>query len=79
MLFVSWTIYTIYNGVRSFIAENFGSVGQRAAKLLAIKLWEWFGHGTTRIWAERFDKGQGQVADFFLRPPSLTANNFAAL
>ena len=56
-----------------------GSVGQRAAKLLAIKLWEWFDPGTTRIRADRFDQGRGRVADFFMRPPTLTASNFAAL
>ena len=29
--------------------------------------------------AEWFKWGQGQVADFFLRPPTLTASNFEAL
>ena len=33
------TFDTIFKGFRSFNAENLGSVGQRAAKLLAIKLW----------------------------------------
>ena len=48
-----------------------------AAKLLAIKLW--FDPGTTRIRADRFNQGRGHVADFFMRPPTLTASNFAAL
>ena len=56
-----------------------GSVGKRTAKLLVIKLLEWFDPGTTRIWADRFDQGQGRVADFFMRPPTLTASKFAAL
>ena len=29
--------------------------------------------------AERFKSGQGGMADFFLRPPTLTDNNFKAL
>ena len=70
---------TLYNRFRSFNARNMGSVDQRAAKLLAIKLWEWFDPGTTRIRADRFDQGRGRVADFFMRPPTLKASNFAAL
>ena len=54
-----------------------GSVGQRAAKLPAIKLWEWFDPGPTRTRAEWFE--WGQAADFFLRTTNLTANNFAVL
>ena len=30
----------LFKGFRSFNAENLGSVGQRATKLLAIKLWD---------------------------------------
>ena len=75
----SWNFDTLYNGFRSFNDRNMGSVDQRAAKLLAIKLWEWFNPGTTRIRADRFDQGQGHVADFFMRPPTLKASNFAAL
>ena len=79
MLLASWNFDTLYNGFRSFNDRNMESVGQRAAKLLAIKLWEWFDPGTTRIRADRFDQGRGRVADFFMRPPTLTASNFAAL
>ena len=55
------------------------SVGQRAAKLPAIKLLEWFDPGTTRTRAEWFNRDRGRMADFFLRPPTLKASNFAAL
>ena len=79
MLPASWKFGTPYNGLRSFYDRNMGSVGQRAAKLLAIKLWEWFDPGTTRIWADRFDQGWGRVADFFMRPPTLTTVNFEAI
>ena len=48
MLLVSWNFDTIKR-IRSFIAENLRSVGQRAAKLLTIKLWEWFDPARTRI------------------------------
>ena len=47
--------------------------------LLAIKLWEWCNPGTTRIRADRFNQGRGCLADFFMRPPTLKAGNFAAL
>ena len=55
------------------------SVGQRAAKLPAIKLLEWFDPGTSRTRADWFEGGRGRMADFFLRPPTLKASNFAAL
>ena len=54
-------------------------LGQTAAKLLSIKLWEWFDPRQTQIWADWFKWGKGWAADFFLRPPTLTASNFAAL
>ena len=38
MLLASWLFVYIFERFRSFNAENFGSVGQRAAKLLAIKV-----------------------------------------
>ena len=55
------------------------SVGQRAAKLPVIKLLEWFDPGTSRTRADWFECGRGRMADFFLRPPTLKASNFAAL
>ena len=79
ILLDSWTFDTVGKEIRSFNAENLGSVCQRAAKLPAIKLWEWFDPRQTRIWADWFEWGQGQAADFFLRPPTLIASNFAAL
>ena len=48
------------------MAKSLLSVGQRAAKLTAIKLWEWFYPERTRIWVDWFKWGQGQAADFFL-------------
>ena len=54
-------------------------VGQRAAKLLAIKLWEWFDFARVRTRADHFRWGRGRLADFFLRPPTLKASNFEAL
>ena len=79
MLLASWNFDKVWKGLRSFYAENLGSVGQRAAKLLTIKLWEWFDPGQSQIWADWFDQSRGRVADFFMRPPTLTASNFAAL
>ena len=59
-----------------------GSVGQRAANLPVIKLWEWFDPGWTRIQAKSTCTqlaGMAKAAHFFLRTPTLTASNFAAL
>ena len=79
VLLASWTFYSFLKEFRSFNAENFGFVGQRAAKWPAIKLWEWFDPGTTRIRADWFESGRGRSADFFLWRPTLTAGNFEAL
>ena len=38
-MLASWTFYRVLKGFRSFIAENLGSVSQRAAKLQAVKVW----------------------------------------
>ena len=38
MLSVSWNLVYFEKSFRSFNAESFGSVGQRAAKLLAVKV-----------------------------------------
>ena len=78
-MLASWTFDTVEKKFRSFIAENLGSVGQRAAKLLAIKLWEWFEFARDQIRADWLELGQGQEADFFLRTPTLKASNLAAL
>ena len=74
-----WILTCIGKGVRSFYARNMGSVGQRAAKLQAIKLWEWFDPWQTLIQADWLEWDLGLVTDFFLRLPTLTANNFEAL
>ena len=79
MLQAFWTFYTILKGFRSFNAENMGSVGQRAAKLPAIKVWEWFDPGPPRTRADWFECGRGRMADFFMRPPNLTTGNFEAI
>ena len=73
MLLFYWNFDTVFKKIRSYDAENLDSVAQKAAKLPAIKLWEWFDPG------DCFEWGWGQAADFFLRPPTLTAGNFEAL
>ena len=52
MLLASWTFWTVEKGFRSFNAENLGSIGQRAAKLPAIKLQEWFDFARNRTRAD---------------------------
>ena len=79
MLLASWAVYIILKGFRSFNAENVGSVGQRAANLPAIKVWEWFDPGPPRTRADWFECGRGRMADFFVRPPTLTTSNFEAI
>ena len=78
MLRSSWNFDTVFKKIRSFDAENLGSVGQRAAKLPAIKLWEWFEGAGVRTRAHWLT-GAGAGWQTFLRPPTLTASNFAAL
>ena len=79
MLLVSWFLVRFFKRFRSFIAENLGSVDQRATKWPAIKLWEWFEGARVRTEADWFEWGRGRWADFFLWPPTLTAGNFEAL
>ena len=74
-----WTLDIFLKRLRSFHTVNLGSVGQSAAKLPSIKLWEWFEHGRTRVWADCFEWGRGRPADFFSRPLTLKAGNFEAL
>ena len=69
----------VFKRFRSFIAINIKSVGQRALKLLAVKVWKWFDPRRSWIWAELFKWGLGVLADFFLSPPAFTASNFEAL
>ena len=38
MLLASWNVYKIETGFRSLNGKNFDSIGQRAAKLLAVKV-----------------------------------------
>ena len=79
MLLASWACNSVEKRLRSFNAENLGFVDQRAAKLPAIKLWEWFDFARVRTQADCFEWGRGRLADFFLWPPTLTADNFKAL
>ena len=79
MLLAFEILSKLYNRLRSFNARNLQSVGQRASKLPALKLLEWFNPGRSQIQANWFKWGLGQVADFFLRSPALTSSNFKAL
>ena len=78
MLLATWFLVCFFKRFRSFVAENLESVGQRAAKLPAIKLWEWFEGAGVRTRAHWLT-GAGAGWQTFLRPPTLTASNFAAL
>ena len=69
----------IFKKFKSFFIVNLKSVGLRASKLLAVKVWEWFNARCSQIWAEWFEWGRGWPADFILWPPTLTASNFSAL
>ena len=77
MLLASWFLVCFFKRLRSFNDKNLRSVGQRAAKLPAIKLWEWLDRDQDSNPGRLAD--WGRLADFFLRPPTLTASNFAAL
>ena len=79
MLLATWNFDTFEKRIGAFNAENLESVGKRTAKLLAIKLWEWFDFAWVRTQADWFELGWGRWADLYLRPLTLTASNFAAL
>ena len=79
MLLASWFLLYFFKRFRSLNAKNLGSVSQRAAKLPAIKLWEWLDCDRNRTWAAWFEWGWGRLTDFFLRPSTLTASSFEAL
>ena len=65
--------------LRFFNPVNIKFVGQRAAKLSSVKLWERFDPGRSRTRADWFKSGWSQMADFFLRSQTFAANNFDAL
>ena len=79
ILLDSWFLVCFFKKFRCFNAKNLGSVGQWAAKLPAIKLSEWLDRDRESNPSRLADWGRGRPADFFLRPPTLTASNFAAL
>ena len=79
MLLAIWFLVCFFKRFRSFVAENLESVGQRATNLLAIKLWEWLDRDRESNPGTLADWGRGRLADFFLRPPTLTASSFEAL
>ena len=79
MLPASWFLVYLFKRFICFIPVNSGSLGQRAAKLLSVKLWEGFDPGRSRTRAEWFKWCRSRPADFLLRPPTLTASNFKAL
>ena len=70
MLLATWFLMCFFKRFRSFVAKNLKSVGQRAAKLPAIKLWEWLNRDRGSNPSRLADWGWGRLADFFLRPPN---------
>ena len=76
MLPATWAFDMLWNGVRSLNTVTMRSISQRATKLLAGKLWEWF---DPPIALAHTSAEMAKAADFFLRTPNLTASNFAAL
>ena len=79
MLLASWILVCFFKRFRSFNAKNLRSVVQSAAKLSAMKLWEWLDCDRESNPGRLADWGRGWLADFFLGPPTLTASNFAVL
>ena len=55
MLLAFWFLLNFFKRLKSFNNKNLGSVGQRAAKLPAIKLWEWFDRQCSRMRADWFE------------------------
>ena len=63
MLLATWFLVCFFKRFRSFVAKNLESVGQRAAKLPAIKLWEWFEPVQASNPGTLADWGRGRLAD----------------
>ena len=58
ILLASWNFYIVLKGFRSFNVEDLSNVSQRAAKLSAIKLWEWFNPRRSRMQVDWFEWGK---------------------
>ena len=86
MLLATWFLMCFFIRFRFFNAKNLGSVGQRAAKLPAIKLWEWFETVQASNPGTLADWGWGRLADLswdlqlwqlvILQPFNLQTPNF---
>ena len=66
IMLASWTFDTVWTGFRSFNAENLGSLDQRVAKLLAIKLcactlFSLYGQRVCNRLRPRFECARGQI------------------
>ena len=66
MLLASWFLVCFFKRLRSLLDTNLESVDQRAAKLPAIKLWEWLERARHRTRADCFE--WGRMAYIFPRP-----------
>ena len=73
IMLASWFLMCFFKKFRCLNAENLGSVGQWAVKLPAIKLSEWLDRDRESNPSRLAEWGRGRPADFFLRPPTLTA------
>ena len=79
MLLAPWFLAYFHKGFRSFSAKNLGSVGQRAAKLLAVKVGGLKKKSAGRPRPHTNQSAQVRLWARFYHSLSLTAGNFTAL
>ena len=79
MLLASQFLVYLFKRFRSFNAENLRSVGQRAAKLLAVKVGGLKKKSASRPWPQSASLLGFEPRSRFNHSQSLMAGNFAAL
>ena len=79
MLSASWNFEKLYNIFRSFNAKNLGSVGQRVAKLQALKVGDLKKKSAIRPRPHSNHSARIQIRPRLNHSQSLMAGNFAAL
>ena len=79
MLLAPWFLAYFHKGFRSFSAKNLGSVGQRAAKLLAVKVGGLKKKSAGRPWPHSNQSARVRFRSRSNHSQSLMASNFATL
>ena len=79
MLLATWFLVYNFKRFRSFNSKNLGSAGQRAAKLLAVKVGGLKKKSASQPWPQSASLRGFDSRSRFNHSQSLMAGNFAAL